>query len=86
MALMTGIDLSFFKDEGFKKFVVILLYMVGVIVFTARQLIPVGTGMEQLGIAAGAYVVINLGGRMAAAVQAGRDAKTVANGTTPPTP
>lgn len=74
MALLTGIDLGFFKDDGFKKFVVILAYMQGIIIFTAKGLISSATGMEQLGIAAGAYVVINLGSRALAGVQSVRNA------------
>ena len=73
MALLTGIDLGFFKDEGFKKFIVILMYMAGIIVFGVKGLIEPATAMEQLGLAAGAYVVINLGSRALAGVQAARD-------------
>lgn len=75
MALLTGIDLSFFKDDGFKKFVVILAYMEGIIIFGVKGLITPAVAMEQLGIAAGAYVVINLGSRTLAGIQAARETK-----------
>ena len=36
MALMTGVDLSFFKDDGFKKWGVILGAELGIIIWTMK--------------------------------------------------
>ena len=72
MALLTGIDLSFFKDEGFKKWTVFIVGEAGIILWVFKGLMPIGDGLEYLIALVLGYTGINLGGRLLAGVQAGR--------------
>lgn len=55
-----GIDLSFVKDDGFRKFIVVLAFMVFVGLFTLKGLMPVYEGLEIIGAAALAYTGYNI--------------------------
>ena len=75
MALLTGIDLSFFKDDGFKKWGAVIVAEVGIIVWVTKELMPVAQGLEWLITILGGYVGINLGARALAGIQAAKDSK-----------
>ena len=75
MALLTGIDLSFFKDDGFKKWGAVIVAEVGIIVWVTKELMPVAQGLERLITILGGYVGINLGARALAGIQAAKDSK-----------
>ena len=75
MALLTGIDLSFFKDDGFKKWGAVIVAEVGIIVWVTKELMPVAQGLEWLITILGGYVGINLRARALAGIQAAKDSK-----------
>ena len=82
MALLTGIDLSFFRDDGFKKWGAVIVGEIGIILWTLKGLMPVSDGLTWLMTILGGYLGINLGARALAGIQAAKDAKTN-GGTTP---
>lgn len=48
MALISGLDLGFVKDEGFRKFTVVVILMAGLILFAAKGLMPTGECVNYL--------------------------------------
>jgi hypothetical protein len=75
MALLTGIDLSFFRDDGFKKWGAVIIAEIGIIIWVAKELMPVAQGLEWLITILGAYVGINLGARALVGIQAAKESK-----------